>query len=178
MVDWADLTSDIQRTIFSNMGVCVTICSVIFVMALRHFKILTLQMAIAYKEKKHDALISSPLPQNTRLSIGRPFHCLSQCFYFSGTLICSSLYFAWIIKEWPWIWPLTLLLTSNCIDNPTNGFPIANLVESHVLLGIVGKLVENVYFVGYWRPSWRPCWISQIAQGYLLDISQIFIIGS
>ena len=45
-----------------------------------------------------------------------------------------------------------------------------------ILLEILLIVLNDLIFSWQWRPSWRPSWISQIAQGYPLDIRLIFIL--
>ena len=45
-----------------------------------------------------------------------------------------------------------------------------------ILLEIVLIVLNDLFFSWQWRPSWRPSWISQIAQGYPLDIHWIFVL--
>ena len=45
-----------------------------------------------------------------------------------------------------------------------------------VLLDILGQMVQKLGSILQWRPSWQPSWISQLAQGDMLDIRLILII--
>ena len=45
-----------------------------------------------------------------------------------------------------------------------------------LLHDIVGQIVQKLGFIMRRRPSWRPSWMSRLAQGYTLDIRLICIL--
>ena len=45
-----------------------------------------------------------------------------------------------------------------------------------LLYDILGQIVKKLDYIMCRRPSWRPSWISRLAQGYTLDIRLICIL--